>query len=284
MDTVRAKTGLKRILNKTSARISVIALSLIVTCYTSVEALSREVILGEKKIVGGVPTTIEDNPWQAALIISRGGQKFLCGGSVVSARYIVTAAHCFLGSDAAVPPEVILGETDFQAAYQANRAIQSLEVVVHDGYDTNTNLHDIALVLVNDTSPARVIPLAVPATKLVVGEALHVTGWGAKTEFGPASNTLMVATVPYVNNETCNEPASYNGKVAKSMMCAGKPKGGEDSCQGDSGGPLVKGDKPEEAILVGIVSFGEGCGKALKYGVYTRISADQDWIRNVISK
>lgn len=119
-------------------------------------------------------------------------------------------------------------------------------------------------------------------TPLELGEKLIVTGWGV-TETGETSSVLKKAEVPYVTNSTCNEPTSYGGKILNMMMCAGEREGGIDSCQGDSGGPLVKGSNAEDAILVGIVSFGEGCASRLKYGVYTRVGSERDWIRRSMS-
>ena len=74
----------------------------------------------------------------------------------------------------------------------------------------------------------------------------------------------------------------YNGSIGAGMMCAGHRDGGVDACQGDSGGPLVwKTD--DGPLLVGVVSFGEGCARKLKYGVYTRVSKYRHWITKVIA-
>jgi len=74
----------------------------------------------------------------------------------------------------------------------------------------------------------------------------------------------------------CNAPNAYNGHIKAGMMCAGYKEGGVDSCNGDSGGSLVwrTSDGP---VLVGVVSFGEGCARKLKYGVYTPVSAYRNW-------
>ena len=146
--------------------------------------------------------------------------------------------------------------------------------------NSGTHENDIALVKLK-TKPAgntKVISRGSPT--IPVGEPLEVTGWGAITESGQVSKLLLKATVPYVDNTTCNEPASYNGRVPPKMMCAGRREGGVDSCQGDSGGPLVW-KTSESSVLVGVVSFGEGCARKLKYGVYTRVSAYLDWIARV---
>ena len=75
----------------------------------------------------------------------------------------------------------------------------------------------------------------------------------------------------------CNAKEAYDDKVKPGMMCAGRTEGGVDACQGDSGGPLVW-RAPDGPLLVGVVSWGEGCARKLKYGVYTRVSAYNDWI------
>jgi hypothetical protein len=96
-----------------------------------------------------------------------------------------------------------------------------------------------------------------------------------------ASNDLLLGKVRYADTAECNAPAVYNGKITDRMMCAGFKEGGVDSCQGDSGGPLVWRTADDVPILVGVVSYGEGCARRLKYGVYTRVSAYRAWIQGV---
>jgi trypsin len=112
-------------------------------------------------------------------------------------------------------------------------------------------------------------------------QVLEVTGWGAIKEDGPAAKTLQLAEVPLVDNATCNAKGAYAGRIKASMMCAGLRDGGVDSCQGDSGGPLVlRGlDGP---VLVGVVSWGDGCARKLRYGVYTRVDTYSGWIAKTI--
>jgi secreted trypsin-like serine protease len=110
---------------------------------------------------------------------------------------------------------------------------------------------------------------------------LEVTGWGL-TEKGQVSNELRMAQVSLVGNPTCNAVDSYNGEIGPGMMCAGRKEGGVDSCSGDSGGPLVW-KSSNGPILVGVVSFGDGCAKKLKFGVYTRVSAYREWITSTMA-
>jgi secreted trypsin-like serine protease len=107
-----------------------------------------------------------------------------------------------------------------------------------------------------------------------------VTGWGRIKEGGAPAHRLLIAPVPYVANDVCNRPESYHGTIKPSMLCAGGK--GKDACQGDSGGPLVLRTE-DGPILIGVVSFGDGCARALKYGVYTRVSSFRSWISTVIA-
>ncbi|WP_353646032.1 serine protease [Mesorhizobium sp. WSM2239] len=177
--------------------------------------------------------------------------------------------------------EVKVGAAD----YDGGVSLEVKNFVVHPDYNPETCEHDVALVLVDNTQPAAVIPLATASTQIAIGENLTVTGWGDTLEgANERSDQLLKGTVPYVVNETCNGPESYNGEVLPGMICAGSASGGTDACPGDSGGPLTKGNNPDNAILVGIVSSGKGCGRRLKYGVYTRVSSEREWIMKVMSK
>ena len=149
-------------------------------------------------------------------------------------------------------------------------------------YNPLTYENDIALIKLKLPAAGRVIALVDASATMQVGQPLEVTGWGATEEGGGGSNDLLKASVPYADTAVCNAPASYNGGVRPSMMCAGYSEGGVDSCQGDSGGPLVW-RTPDGPVLVGVVSFGDGCARKLKYGVYTRVSAYRDWIDRAIA-
>jgi secreted trypsin-like serine protease len=225
-----------------------------------------------RRIVGGEDADIKDYPWQVALDID--GE--LCGGVIIAQKWVLTAAHCF-DSDDPRKVRVKAGATN----YRIGGVWTPVDRIVLDKFDARTKEDDLALVKLRTRPAGRSIPLAKPDLELAPCELLEVTGWG-RTKAGKrgASQKLQKATVPYVDTATCNEPQSYNSRVRPSMMCAGFHE--IDACQGDSGGPLVyKG--PDGPVLVGIVSWGEGCGMQFKYGVYTRVSAHRDWITKVIT-
>lgn len=226
------------------------------------------------RIVGGEATDIKQHPWQVALDIKGA----LCGGSIVAQNWVLTAAHCFGASKEAGTVRVKAGANN----YRIGSAWTAVErVVVHEKYDADTQENDLALVKLKFRPPGQVIPLAPPDLKLEPCTVLEVTGWGRTSEGGTTSQDLQKANVPYVDSSVCNAPDAYNGDIRPGMMCAGLRDGGVDACQGDSGGPLVlKGaDGP---VLVGVVSWGQGCARKLRYGVYTRLTNYRDWITNVI--
>jgi trypsin len=242
-------------------------------------AEEEEIILGGKRIVGGEPTTIDKHPWQVAITIKRSAGSYLCGGSIIARKWILSAAHCFQVSDR---PDMVRAKAGATNYLRQGVWSQIEKVVIHDQYSPATHENDLALIKLKVAPAGRVIPLVDASQTIPLSEPLEVTGWGATAEAGGAARGLMQAVVPYVDNAICNEAASYDGHVLPGMMCAGRREGGVDSCQGDSGGPLVW-RTDAGPVIVGVVSFGEGCGRQLKYGVYTRVSAYRDWINGVVA-
>jgi trypsin len=240
-------------------------------------AIAQETISTGSRIIGGKKTSIADHPWQIAMMVKRGDKLELCSGSIISAHWILTAAHCVNGVSK-TNVLVKTGVTD----YTKEGNWQGIEDVrVHPQFTVGKYINDIALLRVATQLSGALIPLAAKELELKEGlTMLIVAGWG-ETDSGSLSDDLREADVPYVENGTCNRRAAYNGSVTPDMLCAGFRGGGVDSCQGDSGGPLTIGAK-SEAILVGVVSHGDGCARRLKYGVYARVSHYRTWINDVV--
>ena len=120
-------------------------------------------------------------------------------------------------------------------------------------------------------------PIPLVTSEPAAEEMATIAGWGATRYLGSGSFYLMVASVPIVDRELCNEDyVLLYGGITKYMICAGLKEGGKDACSSDSGGPLVVGGK-----LAGIISWGENCAKPDYPGVYTNVALVRDFIFNI---
>ena len=225
------------------------------------------------KIVGCTVAGANDNPFQVGLLTKSVADNFnaqFCGGTLVKANVIVTAAHC---SDFVTAGQVqVLTGTRNLDGTGTRRDVVS--IAIHPNWNPNTFDYDVAVWTLSSSTSG--IPFAsLASADPPVGTGLLVTGWGALTEGGSFPINLRKATVPLVSATNCNDRNSYRGSITARMICAGFDNGGVDSCQGDSGGPLTQG-----SVLTGIVSWGNGCARRNKFGVYSRVSNAS--IRNFI--
>ncbi len=254
------------------------------------EAIARGIARG--KIVGGEVVQISDNPWQVALVrglIAEPTRSQFCGGSVIAADWVLTAAHCVRNSMVREDPariNVVAGTSQF--VFGGER-VRVAAIHVHPRYNTTTQDSDFALLQLSrpltlgGAAVTQRVDTLGPRTPIPDGLMVRATGWGATVEGAPGSLDLLGATMPTVSNTICNRPESYNGEITDTMMCAGRQAGGLDSCQGDSGGPLTA-NLQGHPVLVGVVSWGEGCARRAKYGIYARVSAASDWISQTMNE
>ncbi|GGR93255.1 serine protease [Streptomyces humidus] len=231
-------------------------------------------------VLGGVPVDVSQAPWVVALSSrdrfggTRSGQ--FCGGVAVGRSTVLTAAHC-MGEDVlGVPPgrlpdlKVVAGRTDLSTG--AGREISVRSVWVNPDYQGSTNAGDFAVLgLAEPLAATAVAPMAATGDRAYEpGSDAVVYGWGDTTGFGAYAHGLRAAHVHVLADTLCERayPRSADGAYqARSMVCAGEARGGPDACQGDSGGPLVARGR-----LIGLVSWGSGCGRPGSPGVYTRVS------------
>jgi len=231
-----------------------------------------------EKIVGGDPANQGENRWITSL---QGSGSHFCGASLIDDRWVLTAAHCVEGETASAVT-VWVGGYDLRQPEQGT-TLQVSKIHAHQDYDGETLNNDIALLELAQAAPESLPRVKLPtaevmATAAAPGDSLTASGWGTLSEGGSSPNRLHEVAIPVVSNEACNAPESYGGDIVASMICAGLRSGGKDSCQGDSGGPLWV-DFQDSDYLVGLVSFGDGCAVANKYGVYTRVISFLDWIQ-----
>ena len=234
------------------------------------------------KIVGGEEAPAHSLPYQVSLQ-SLDGSHF-CGGSIIAENMVLTAAHCVEQMGENPNLQVHVGAHDVTS--NVGQKIKVATVYSHKEYPGLSK--DVAVLKLSENvtdSNAKVIRLADQSffdSNISAGTTLKVSGWGAMQSGGGIADKLMQVEVPYVTNEVCNSSEAYNGGVQDTEMCAGFKQGGKDSCQGDSGGPLVI-EQNGEFIQVGVVSWGEGCALADKYGVYANVASLNDWIVNAMN-
>ncbi|XP_064021344.1 coagulation factor VII-like isoform X2 [Pogoniulus pusillus] len=235
----------------------------------------------DSRITGGTLCHRGHCPWQ--VLIRNSKDVGFCGGSLISSRWVVTAAHCL---DLVRPHHVTVGDFD---KYQREFKEQKINVAqswTHPHYDSNDYNSDIALlylsssVIVNEYA----IPICLPSPSLATllseeGRVGMVSGWGATHDRGSTLRFLMQVRLPIVSLETCQQ--AMERLVTDNMFCAGHTTEVADACKGDSGGPFTV-PYHNTWFLLGIVSWGEGCAEKGKYGVYTRVANYIPWIKEVV--
>lgn len=243
----------------------------------------------EPKIIGGDEARLGDDPWQVALI--RGDnlgpdRRPFCGGVLVADIWVLTAAHCVDKDTQPFQVSVLVGATDVGPNGGAMR-VEVQKIILHPRYlSGEPPLHDVALLQLASSGSGRfsraipVLPAQGEPKALASQASARVTGWGTVISGGEQGvRKLRYINLQIVSNSTCNDRTSYNRKITDYMVCAGFAKDSDpmDSCQGDSGGPLTvmfDGNR----YLAGIVSWGDGCARKGKPGVYAKASHYSEWV------
>ncbi|XP_062988482.1 vitamin K-dependent protein C isoform X2 [Elgaria multicarinata webbii] len=233
------------------------------------------------KVTGGLPVGKGDSPWQVMLRNSAG--RFKCGGVLINSNWVLTAAHCVVGEQRI---RLSFGK------YYRRRKDDNVEDIIadrlvpHENYSAITSDNDIALLHLHH--PVHInrfkLPICLPSKNLAEQELMKegtkvvVTGWGAQSEDNKKnlSSVLKYIEVPLASRNDCVHAMWHD--LSDNMLCAGILGDRRDACGGDSGGPMVTKFK-DTWFLVGLVSWGEGCGNPDNFGIYTKISSYLDWIK-----
>ncbi|KAL2093195.1 hypothetical protein ACEWY4_010507 [Coilia grayii] len=231
------------------------------------------------RVVGGVDA--EKGAWPWVVSLSWQG-RHVCGGSLIDKQWLITAAHCVFGKNIHLSNwAAVLGlHSQYGTDYQDRQTLQVDQVIMNPDYNRRTKQADFALMHLKTTANFTdyVQPVCLPheQQQLQAGRKCVIAGWGRLEEGGSVADVLQQAVVPIVGQAQCQEwLPEYN--LTAQMVCAGFPEGGVDSCQGDSGGPLMC-EEDGRWVLVGVTSFGVGCGRPNRPGVYALVSEFVDWV------
>ncbi|XP_022430188.1 enteropeptidase isoform X1 [Delphinapterus leucas] len=235
------------------------------------------------KIVGGKNSREGAWPWIVAVYYN---DQLLCGASLVSRDWLVSAAHCVYGRNLEPSKwKAVLGlhmTSNLTSPQIETRLID--QIVINPHYNKRRKDSDIAMMhlesKVNYTDYIQ--PICLPEENQVFppGRICSIAGWGTLVYQGPPADILQEADVPLLSNEKCQQDMpEYN--ITENMVCAGYEEGGVDSCQGDSGGPLTCQEN-NRWFLVGVTSFGYQCALPNRPGVCSRVPRFTEWIQSFL--
>ncbi|NXF91668.1 OVCH2 protein, partial [Eubucco bourcierii] len=251
------------------------------------------------RIVGGNQVKQGSHPWQVSL---KRRQKHFCAGTIVSAQWVVTAAHCILDRNLLEYLNVTAGEHDLRISENSEQTLPVKYVIKHPNFDPRRPMnYDIALLKLDGAfifSPS-VLPACLPdpGETFEAGYICTACGWGRLSENGVLPQVLYEVNLPILNSKECSRALSTlkNPIRGDTIMCAGFPDGGKDACQGDSGGPLLCRRKHGAWTLAGVISWGMGCArgwisneKKKHYnrgspGIFTDLTVVLPWIQENMS-
>ncbi|XP_032067447.1 transmembrane protease serine 12-like [Thamnophis elegans] len=238
------------------------------------------------RIVGGRDAPLGAWPWQVSLqVYSLGvGYHHICGGVVITNNSLLTAAHCIKRWKSPEFWRAVFGLHHLYHPQYYTRERQIKRIIIHSHFNKETYENDIAVFIFKNPIKFNdyIQPICLFPSSLFLGNdtLCYITGWGTADEKGEKKHILQEARVDIIPQSICNRYDWYGGIVTTNMFCAGSASGAVDSCQGDSGGPLMCYIQDvAQYYLVGITSFGRGCGRPQNPGIYVRLDNYSNWLK-----
>ncbi|XP_046673843.1 transmembrane protease serine 9-like isoform X4 [Homalodisca vitripennis] len=254
--------------------------------YFSAIAAQCGVPAGLTKIVGGQSVPNLRYPWFVALVspTSLSTMSVSCGGSLITSRHVLTAAHCFPRNQGDSPEQMY--RAVFELVDRCNNPdvpnFALSRVDINPGYNSQTLVGDVAVATLEQSVPYTPVCLP-PRNFMKIGEAV-IIGFGSTLVKSPYPCTMQEARVNIFSKGQCARSGlAPEYSTLPGTICAGLRRGGVDSCDGDSGGPIQTIGPGGIYTIQGLVSFGEGCARRNLPGVYTQVSAYRDFIDGIIS-
>lgn len=243
-------------------------------------------VTNKVRILGGAEVVpAHKYPWMAGVLVPHLLPSYLCGATVINDLFVLTAAHCLFDGYTGQqlrPEEVKLGLSDHNQLIDDAPQVPVSELIVHELYNNSDIYYDLALIRLQEPlvfhDTLRPACLPTDAAESYEGRWGYVYGWGVTNTSDFMLSDRLQETRLAILGPDCDGKTIGNVRPTPDMLCAATKKGGKDTCTGDSGGPMTVPEGKNRHVIVGITSFGEGCGEAGVPGAYTRVTSYLDWI------